>query len=85
MPTESISVIKLSIERLVNFVPSRGDFIKINFDPQYGYEQMGNRPALIVSHSDFNRYRGFAFVHQISNTKRRKPFYLDDFIQLYIQ
>jgi mRNA interferase MazF len=37
---------------------------------------MGNRPALVVSHTEFNQYRGFAFVCPISNTKRRNPFYV---------
>lgn len=61
---------------MVDYIPSRGDFIRINFDPQSGHEQMGNRPALVVSHTDFNQYRGFAFVCPVSNTKRRNPFYI---------
>lgn len=61
---------------MVEYIPSRGDFIRINFDPQSGHEQMGNRPALVVSHTEFNRYRGFALVCPVSNTKRRNPFYV---------
>jgi mRNA-degrading endonuclease toxin of MazEF toxin-antitoxin module len=49
-------------------IPCRGDFIRIDFDPQSGHEQMGNRPALVVSQSGFNQYRGFALVCPISNT-----------------
>jgi mRNA interferase MazF len=58
------------------FIPERGNFIRINFDPQAGHEQMGNRPALVVSHTRFNRKMGFAVVCPVSNTKRKNPFYV---------
>jgi mRNA interferase MazF len=58
------------------YLPSRGHFIWISFDPQAGHEQMGDRPALVVSHDGFNRRMGFAFVCPISNTKRQNPFYI---------
>jgi mRNA interferase MazF len=63
---------------MVDYIPRRGDFIRIDFDdPQSGREQMGNRPALVVSQTEFNQYRGFALVCPISNTKRRNPFYVN--------
>jgi mRNA interferase MazF len=37
---------------------------------------MGNRPALVISHTKFNQYRGFALICPISNTQRRNPFYV---------
>jgi mRNA interferase MazF len=58
------------------YIPKRGDFIRISFDPQAGHEQMGNRPALVVSHDGFNQKMGFAFVCPISNTQRKNPFYV---------
>ncbi|NJM48651.1 MAG: type II toxin-antitoxin system PemK/MazF family toxin [Alkalinema sp. RU_4_3] len=58
------------------YSPKRGDFIWINFDPQAGHEQMGKRPALVVSHDGFNQKMGFAFVCPISNTGRKNPFYV---------
>jgi mRNA interferase MazF len=58
------------------YVPNRGDFIWLDFDPQAGHEQMGQRPALVVSHDRFNQRMGFAFVCPISNTKRQNPFYV---------
>jgi mRNA interferase MazF len=58
------------------YSPKRGDFIWINFDPQAGHEQMGKRPALVVSHDEFNQKMGFAFVCPISNTARKNPFYV---------
>ena len=60
----------------VDYVPQRGRFIRLRFDPQAGHEQMGTRPALVVSHTKFNRKMGFAFVCPISITERRNPFYV---------
>lgn len=61
---------------MVDYVPARGDFIWLNFNPQSGREGRGTRPALVISYTEFNQYRGFAFVCPISNTKRRNPFYV---------
>ena len=61
---------------MVEYIPKRGDFIRLNFNPQAGHEQKGARPALVVSHSIFNKKMGFVFVCPISNTKRKNPFYV---------
>jgi len=61
---------------LVGYIPKRGDFIRLNFNPKAGHEQMGSRPALVLSHTSFNRKMGFAFVCPISTTKRKNPFYI---------
>ncbi len=61
---------------MVAYIPKRGDFIRLNFDPQAGHEQMDSRPALVLSHTLFNRKMGFVFVCPISTTKRRNPFYV---------
>ena len=58
------------------YIPERGDFIWLQFNPQSGYEQMGRRPALVLSHEAFNRQMGFVFVCPISTTKRQNPFYV---------
>jgi mRNA interferase MazF len=62
---------------LVGYIPKRGDFIDLNFNPQAGHEQMGSRPALVVSHTSFNNKMGFAFVCPISNTTPKNPFYVN--------
>jgi len=61
---------------LVDYIPERGDFIRLNFDPQAGHEQMGSRPALVLSYTSFNRKMGFVFVCPISTTNRKNPFYV---------
>jgi mRNA interferase MazF len=62
---------------MVNYMPARGDFIWLNFDPQSGREQMGKRPALVISHIEFNQHRGFILVCPVSNTNRKNPFYVN--------
>jgi mRNA interferase MazF len=62
---------------MVDYMPARGDFIWLNFDPQSGREQMGKRPALVVSHTEFNQHRGFILVCPVSNTNRNNPFYVN--------
>ncbi|MBV8886754.1 MAG: type II toxin-antitoxin system PemK/MazF family toxin [Chroococcidiopsidaceae cyanobacterium CP_BM_RX_35] len=59
-----------------SYTPERGHFIRLRFDPQAGHEQMGTRPALVVSHTRFNRRMSLAFVCPISNTQRRNSFYV---------
>ncbi len=61
---------------MVDYIPKRGDFIRLNFDPQAGHEQMGSRPALVLSHTSFNRKMGFVFACPLSTTKRKNPFYV---------
>ncbi len=61
---------------MVSYLPERGHFIRLNFDPQAGHEQMGTRPALVVSQTRFNQKIGFVFVCPISNTQRKNPFYV---------
>ncbi|MBU1105640.1 MAG: type II toxin-antitoxin system PemK/MazF family toxin [Candidatus Riflebacteria bacterium] len=61
---------------MVAYTPKRGDFIRLSFDPQAGHEQMGSRPALVISHTSFNQKMGFVFVCPVSNTKRENPFYV---------
>ncbi len=61
---------------MARYVPRKGDFITLSFDPQAGHEQSGRRPALVVSHDLFNQHTGLAIVCPITNTDRRFPFHL---------
>jgi mRNA interferase MazF len=58
------------------YVPRKGDFITLLFDPQAGHEQKGRRPALVVSNDLFNRHTGLAIVCPITHTDRKFPFHL---------
>ena len=58
------------------YIPEKGDFITLSFDPQSGHEQKGRRPALVISNFLFNRATGLAIVCPITNTNRNIPFHL---------
>jgi mRNA interferase MazF len=59
-----------------SYVPEKGDFITLSFDPQAGHEQRGRRPALILSNLLFNQATGLAIACPITNTDRKIPFHL---------
>lgn len=59
------------------YVPKQGDFVVLSFDPQSGREQMGRRPALVVSTSLFNKHTGMAMACPITNTFRNFPFHVE--------
>lgn len=59
------------------YVPKKGDFVVLTFDPQAGHEQKGRRPALVVSNTLFNRHTGLAMVCPITNTFRNIPFHVE--------
>jgi mRNA interferase MazF len=58
------------------YIPKKGDFVVLSFDPQTGREQQGRRPALVVSSSIFNKHTGLAMVCPITNTTRGFPFHV---------
>ena len=58
------------------YIPSKGDYIAVTFDPQSGHEQKGRRPALVVSNDLFNKHTGLAIVCPITNARRDFPFHV---------
>ena len=58
------------------YIPEKGDFITLSFDPQSGHEQKGRRPAFVISNFIFNQATGLAIVCPITNTDRKIPFHL---------
>ena len=58
------------------YIPQKGDFVALTFDPQSGHEQNGRRPALVVSNTLFNERTGLAIVCPITHTDRRYPFHV---------
>ena len=58
------------------YIPKRGDFIALTFDPQSGHEQSGRRPALVLSHDLFSKHTGLALVCPITRTERGFPFHV---------
>lgn len=58
------------------YIPSQGDIITIEFDPQAGHEQKGRRPAMVVSNNTFNSITKLALVCPITNTNRGFPLHV---------
>ena len=58
------------------YIPKKGDFIAISFDPQSGHEQKGRLPALVVSNTLFNEQTGLAIVCPLTTTDRGYPFHV---------
>ena len=58
------------------YVPRKGDFVALTFDPQTGHEQRGRRPALVVSNDLFNKHTGLCIACPITNARRDYPFHV---------
>jgi len=56
-----------------NYVPRRGDVIRLDFNPQKGHEQAGRRPALVLSPNEYNRKVGLVVVCPITSQKKDYP------------
>ncbi len=61
---------------MTTYVPQKGEFIAVTFDPQSGHEQRGRRPALVVSNTLFNKHTGLAIVCPLTKTDRSFPFHV---------
>lgn len=58
------------------YIPTQGDIIILNFDPQTGHEQGGNRPALVVSNWSFSKYTRLALVCPITSKIKDFPMHI---------
>ena len=56
------------------YVPSPGELIWINFDPQMGREQGGRRPALVLSLKDYNRKAGLIVCCPVTSKRKGYTF-----------
>jgi mRNA interferase MazF len=61
---------------MAEYVPRKGDFVAVSFDPPSGHEQRGRRPALVISNDLFNRHTGLCLVCPVTNTRRDYPFHV---------
>lgn len=55
----------------MTYLPDQGDLAWINFDPQAGREQAKNRPALVLTTSDFNAATGLLVACPVTRTERQ--------------
>ncbi len=64
----------ISIQHNPNYIPQRGDIVRINFEPQKGLEIQKRRPALVLSPFAFNRAQEAAVVCPITSNNRKSEF-----------
>ena len=56
------------------YVPKRGDVVWMTMNPQAGHEQVGRRPAVILSPGAYNAKVGLALVVPITSRVKGYPF-----------
>lgn len=56
------------------WTPQAGDILWLDFDPQSGHEQAGNRPGLVVSATSFNRRSDLVLICPITTKGRGLKF-----------
>jgi mRNA interferase MazF len=56
------------------YIPKRGDIVWTNFNPAAGHEQMGKRPAIVLSPALFNKKIKLAMVAPITSRVRGHGF-----------
>ena len=56
------------------YVPTRGELIWLQFNPQAGHEQAGRRPAVVISPSSYNRRVGLALCCPVTSQVKGYPF-----------
>ncbi|MCG6147980.1 endoribonuclease MazF [Leptospira levettii] len=56
------------------YVPKRGEIVWLNFNPQLGHEQMGRRPALVLSPAEYNQKTSLAIFCPITSKEKGYPF-----------
>ncbi|HOP28430.1 MAG TPA: endoribonuclease MazF [Spirochaetota bacterium] len=57
-----------------SYIPERGDLVWLNFTPQSGHEQMGKRPALVLSPKEYNLKTGLAIFCPVTGKEKGYPF-----------
>ena len=56
------------------YIPKRGDIVWTDFNPATGHEQMGKRPAIVLSQMAFNKKILLALVAPITSRVRGHGF-----------
>ena len=58
----------------MEWVPERGDIVWLEFDPQAGREQVGRRPAVVLSPATYNAPTGRALCVPVTTKAKGYPF-----------
>jgi len=58
----------------MSYIPSKGDIVWVEFNPQKGHEQAGHRPAVVISPYEYNLKTSLAIVVPITSKVKGYPF-----------
>jgi mRNA interferase MazF len=56
------------------YIPERGDIVWLDFTTQTGHEQMGRRPAIVISPQEYNEKVGLGIFCPITSKEKGYPF-----------
>jgi mRNA interferase MazF len=56
------------------YIPKRGDVVRLTLNPQVGHEQAGRRPVLVLSPEGYNKKVGLALFCPLTNQIKGYPF-----------
>ncbi len=56
------------------YVPARGDIVWLSFTPQARHEQVGHRPALVLSPKSYNENSSLALFCPVTSRVKGYPF-----------
>lgn len=59
---------------MVKYVPSKGDIVWLDFDPQKGAEINKTRPAIVISPINYNQKTSLALFLPITSKTKQYPF-----------
>ena len=60
--------------KIAGRIPERGDIIRLELNPRVGSEQAGDRPAIIVSPTDYHRISNLVLICPITSREKGWPF-----------
>ena len=55
------------------YIPEQGDIVYLNLEPTKGHEQLGIRPAVVISNNVFNKNTKMAIVCPITSNDKEFP------------
>jgi len=56
------------------YIPDKGDIVWLNINPQSGHEQMGKRPAIVISPRKYNEKTKLVLFCPITSKIKNYPF-----------
>ena len=56
------------------YIPDRADIVWLNFNPSFGHEQAGRRPALVLSPKEYNRKTNMAIFCPVTKSLKGYSF-----------